>query len=292
MPKYVYHDYVKTVTTRFEAALSEIQAIHNFDYGPEFEIAICKILRLALPEQYGVCRGHVINAQGESAGDDIIIYDTIRFPTLRLHAKNDYAQKEWIPIEAAYAYIEAKHTVNLEGSDGSSLEKVCNQVCAVKGLCEQREPVLPSYINQHVTLGGNAVKFTTPQDFPQIKNPMYGMILSRNVREKKDGRVLTDPLEIHDKAIRRRIGLVNGINPDAVVLGNEVIALPLIGQEGVSRRLASPFYVPGISHLNVVPVPQIAFGVGLCLLHFALDWIQLDKMPWSRIIIDSFNAGK
>jgi hypothetical protein len=289
MSKYVYNDYVKTIADRFEAALSKIQAIHNFDHGPEFEIAICEVLRLALPEQYGICRGHVISSSGDQAGDDVIIYDTMRFPTLRLNTRDDYARKEWIPIEAVYAYIEAKHTINIEGNDGACLTKACAQVSKVKTLCDGREAVLPSQINQHIGISGsNALKITTPRDYPTIKNPMYGMVFARNVRDKKDGIILNDPLDIRERILRLRTPLEVKSSPDALILGTELIVIPVI-PAAESLKLASAFYINNLSKLHAVPLPGIAFGLGLCLLHFALDWIQLGTMPWSKIILDCFN---
>jgi len=109
--EYWYSDYVKTLSDRFQSNLNTIEAEHGFDYGPEFEVAICKTLRSALPDRYGIARGFVVNAQSVKAGDDIVIFERSRFPTLRLHDRDDYSRKEYIPIEAAYCYIEAKHTL-------------------------------------------------------------------------------------------------------------------------------------------------------------------------------------
>ena len=61
---YKYKDYIETVSTRFKAHLDEIEAVHNFDLGPEYEIAICKLLRAVLPDRFGICRGFVVTAEG------------------------------------------------------------------------------------------------------------------------------------------------------------------------------------------------------------------------------------
>src|SRR5580692_9222880 len=106
MPGNSYDGFVKNLAARFDEALNEIAAVYNFDFGNEFEVAICKVLRRAIPHRYGICRGFVVNAEGQAAGDDIIIYDRIRFPTLRALGQEDYSLKEKIPIEAVYAYIE------------------------------------------------------------------------------------------------------------------------------------------------------------------------------------------
>lgn len=151
--RYLFRDYVSTLSARFQGYLDRIQYFYGFDSGDEFEVAICRMLQSALPQQVGVCRGHVVNGAGDQAGDDIIIYDRLRCPTLRLLPQEDFSRKEWVPIQAVYAYIEAKHSLNLEKKaeeeklgekrkvDGTTLLKACKQVEAVKALCDQREKI-------------------------------------------------------------------------------------------------------------------------------------------------------
>ena len=52
----MYRNYIETLAKRFEAAFSTIEAGYNFDFGPEFEIALCRMLRTALPTRFGVSR--------------------------------------------------------------------------------------------------------------------------------------------------------------------------------------------------------------------------------------------
>ena len=48
-----------------------------------------------------------MDRHGNTAGDDIITYDQELYPTLRfLDSDNQFAQKEQIPVEVVYAYIE------------------------------------------------------------------------------------------------------------------------------------------------------------------------------------------
>jgi len=70
-----YGDYLKTISTKFENLIAEISTGYNFDYGEEFEIALCKVFRVLLPSKFGICRGFVVTADGKQAGDDIIIFD-------------------------------------------------------------------------------------------------------------------------------------------------------------------------------------------------------------------------
>ena len=69
-------------------------------------MSVCKFLRRFLPLKYGICRGFVVDRHGNT---DIITYDQELYPTLRfLDSDNQFAQKEQIPVEVVYAYIEAK----------------------------------------------------------------------------------------------------------------------------------------------------------------------------------------
>ena len=42
--EYKYNDYIRKVSSRFNAHLDEIAAYYNFDLGNEYEIAICEAL--------------------------------------------------------------------------------------------------------------------------------------------------------------------------------------------------------------------------------------------------------
>src|ERR1019366_3247973 len=50
-------------------------------------------------------------------------------------------RKELVPIEAVFAYIEAKHTLEIEGQSRSSLTHALEQAGKVGTLCEQRTQV-------------------------------------------------------------------------------------------------------------------------------------------------------
>ena len=113
--KYSYNDYIKTISTRFENLLKEMAAEYNFDNGLELEIAICTVLRAIRPERYGVSRGFILTADGNMARDDIIIHERSRFRLLRLINESDFCRKQQVPVESVYTYIEAKHSLILEG---------------------------------------------------------------------------------------------------------------------------------------------------------------------------------
>ena len=113
--KYSYNDYIKTISIRFENLLKEMATEYNFDNGLELEIAICTVLRAIRPERYGVSRGFILTADGNMARDDIIIHERSRFRLLRLINESDFCRKQQVPVESVYTYIEAKHSLILEG---------------------------------------------------------------------------------------------------------------------------------------------------------------------------------
>src|SRR5688500_1096501 len=102
---YLYRSYVETLAKRLVANLSTVEAEHNFEFGPEFEMVLCKTLRSALPDRIGIARGYVVSHDGATAGDDIVLFERSRFPTLVLRDQDDFARKECVPVEATYCYI-------------------------------------------------------------------------------------------------------------------------------------------------------------------------------------------
>jgi hypothetical protein len=285
MHEYVYGGYVGTLARRVEGVLAEIHAHQNLELGDEFEIALCKVLRKALPQKYGVCRGYVVDMAGAAAGDDIVIYDRARFTSLRVLGDETYDSLERVPIEAAYAYIEAKHTLNLNGEDESSLSRAKHQAARVRELCATRAPMEIGMFTPYdkAVVGIPHV----PRGFHTIRNPFFTAIFARRVREKKGAEVLVDPEHIDriSHAIPYGLG-----EPDLIILGEHNLIAPAMPPAGEDPRvarngyLASPFYVEGQSIKCTSRVDGLAYGVGLAWLLYALDVIQLGAMNWTRII--------
>jgi hypothetical protein len=281
----MYNGFVSKIAERFEGALKEIDTVYNFDFGPEFETAICKTLQRILPQRFGICRGFVINARGDTQGDDIIIFDRMRFPTIRSLGEESYATKEQVPIEAVYAYIEAKHTLDLEGDGDSSLTKAVRQVSWTKLLCVQREAVPLWQIAPYIGVTNTASIEAMP-GWPTIRNPIYGAVIARQVRTKRGGTLLTDAEEIQKHILD--VALKCEIPPDLLVAGKDNLLIPAIPTEHKGEsRTPSPFHLGPLvkeAHMNPVIVDGIAFGAGLAFLLWALDWIQLGDMPWPEIL--------
>jgi hypothetical protein len=265
---------VVNVSRGFEAALSLILVVHNFDYGDEFEVALCQILRSILPMKYGICRGHVVAINGEKAGDDIIIFDRMKFPTVRSLAGEDYSRKEQVPIEAVYAYVEAKHTLQVLGNRESSLQHAMDQVCRVKALCHQRASVSVATSEWQ----------GSPNYWPPIRNPPYGVIVSRHVRQSESSPALQDPAAIRDALVGAPA--TNDHPPDLVIAGRSNLLLPVLRSGNGQFSMPSPFHLPRQSEFIPQVVPEVGFGAGVFVLLWALDWICLGEMPWQAILND------
>jgi hypothetical protein len=285
MRTYVYDGYIQQLNKRFNEAMSEIEAHHNFEYGIEFEVAFCTVLRRVLPHKYGICRGFVVDMSGDVAGDDIIIYDRFRFPTIR-SLDEDYSRHERLPIEAVYAYIEAKHTLQIEGESDSSIKHAISQVAKVRQLCEKRNPVQYSEIRPYMSLPKKTFRVEGPADYPPIINPLFTMLLSRQVRLKDKSPVITTSQAVLDGLRQNQSWVGNGC--DVIVIGKNVLVVPVIPhQPDPASHYVSPFFIPGKSRYDVFSNDELAWSVGLCMLLSALDWIQLDRMPWNNIIADA-----
>ena len=245
---------MKTLSEKFAAALSEIEVEHNFEFGNEFEIAICTVLSRVLPSDFGICRGYVVNKDGEQAGDDIIIYDRSRFPTLRSLAQDRFQQKERIPIEAAYAYIEAKHTLYLDGASGQTLEKAIRQTGDVKALCNGRLPLSPQSIVPYLTLPPDLI-VQYPKGWPDIKNPMFTAIIARRI-SSTDGHVDAAKLSA-------ALPSENAYPPDLIVAGSDLVGFPLLYEIDSGAWDAIPLMTPGRTSFAISETPGIAFGRGL-----------------------------
>jgi uncharacterized protein DUF6602 len=284
MRKLLYGDFVRTIATTFDQALQNIAVEHNFELGDEFEVPLCKILRKVLPQKFGICRGYAINRDGDVAGDDIIIYERMRFPTARL-IDDDWSLKQRVPIEAVLAYIEAKHSLTLEGDGGQSLLKALAQAAAVKALCNQREEVPLRQVAHGFHLAEGIFQINQVDGWPTIRNPVYSAVISRYVRIKAGEPVISDPQTIRTEIIARPQQNMTEV-PDMICAGASVIALPAkISAPDV--RLLIPFAVGAPIDMPVAVTENIAFGIAIAHLMWALDYIELGAMPWAPIISDA-----
>jgi len=276
--QYVYNNFLNNISKKFLKNFDEISAIYNFDNGDEFEIALCKSLRSILPQQYGICRGSIFTIDGDFVGDDIIIFDQYHFPTLRLLEDNTFAQKQQIPYEAVFAYIEAKNTIILEGEGGNTLHKAWSQCKAVKDL-KRKEVKYSKY-------SINDIPFLTPlPHWPTIGNPIYTAIFSRGIRKKANSPIMTLDELPYIQLISKIQELEQNKQPDLIIADYNTLLIPAINQQ-----IESPFFIDGKSQLCASISEELAYGIGLSYMFYAFDNIRLGKIYWPKIISDGMNV--
>ena len=278
MKKYLYDNFIVNLAARIRNRLDEISADYNFDYGDEFEIAICELLRSFLPNKYGICRGFVVNKNGIKAGDDIIIYDQERFPTLKQISKEDWARKENVPIEAVYCYIEAKYSLDVGNSNDSNFQKAIQQVKDVKELVLQREKY---ELHKYDTYHSVSEPKNLPYGISPYRNPVFTMIISRFVT--KDKKYLDDKDEI-SRLINAFIKetRVGGNSPEGIVVGKSHYISTSVNH--IIQNNPSRFVIPNaINQYMMIEKEDLSLAIGFVHLYAAIDWIRLDKMPWEEI---------
>ena len=266
-----YNDWVGQLARRFQSKFDGIQAVHNFDYGGEFEIALCEVLKGILPRRASACRGFIVAQDGVLAGDDIIIFDSARFPALRAIGA-DLSRKEQVPAEAVLAYIEAKHTLYLHGNSGQSLEKATSQTAAVKSLT--RTPLEHRHMIPGLDLG---TQVNPPATYPKIKNPWYTAIWSRN----SDWALGVSSISPQDLD-----GVELHLRPDFIATFR-VCLLPMILKHetgaAIPRMEIRPFLSEATSHVWS-DLKDISLGLAAVHLLSAIEWIVLSEIPWDRMM--------
>lgn len=272
----LYNNWLSDVASRFQRSFEEIQATHNFEYGDEFEVAVCKLLRALLPRQYGVCRGFVVARTGEHAGDDIIVFDAGRFPTLRALGMDDLSRMEYVPAEAVLAYIEAKHTLT-----GETLSKATKQVEQVKAI--PRPPVDLSRRISGINLKGISIQ--PPKDFPAICNPYYAAIWAR--QEKMDSEDSYRAFAYKMAELERQRAEL----PDAIVAG-KLLALPLVftsGPTDLGPTVSIKPFLCESTELGCMMQEASPWGTAFAHLLWAIEWIRLGDLPWSDMLSEQIS---
>ncbi|WP_437923100.1 DUF6602 domain-containing protein [Sorangium sp. So ce291] len=274
-----YGGWSEEIVEHLEDEFRKLRALATLELGPELEIAVCHALRKFLPERAGVCRGWVVDTTGAKQGDDIIIYDAARFPTLR-GLGGDLAIRERVPAEAVLAYIEVKHTLYAQAkvpakSQGQSLVKACRQVAAVKGL--YRAPVPLEMIAPRILLEDGTIKRN--RGFPATRNPWYAAVWALNLRVDKD--LEHNPAE----SVKRRIAAIRRAGtraehfPDVIAAG-PVLMTPAIEASGALEP--RPFTTSDTE--LVFTNGMKALGAAMEHLTWAIDDILLGEIPWRRML--------
>jgi hypothetical protein len=274
----LYDGWVLTIAKRFQEEFGRMRATYNFDHGPEYELAVCHVLREILPKRFGVCRGFVVGRDGTRSGDDIIIYDAHRCPTLR-GLGDDLASKEDVPADAVYAYIEAKHTlyVTADEKNGQSLAKATRQVQRVKSIARE-------HVENAQIMPGLRVDFPTyvaaPPGFPRHRNPYYGAIWARNV-DKDDLAALADRLvELSEE---------RDMLPD-IILAGPLLAQPMHRDPKRSGYALKPFLCASTELMFARH--ENALGLAGAHLLWALNQIRLADVDWGAMLHESLRDAQ
>jgi hypothetical protein len=272
-----YMDFAGRLSTRVLARLSLIEAQFNFDFGDEYEVAICEVLTDILPARYGVCRGSLVTFEGEEAGDDLIIFDRLSYPTLRSSIAPNFAVKERVPIEAAYAYIECKHRVELgAGLEASKvLATAVEQVRNAKKLAAKRVPnPNPHFKDQPRFILKKRGDW--PAYYPQLKNELFGVVFARHAPTRNDSIGVS----------QIRVGGEHA--PDLMILGPDRLFSPAayLGADGIkgSMYFSSAFE----SHLHPEEFPGDAIGLGLLTLMHVIGWMELLPIDFANVLNGCF----
>ncbi len=281
----LYNDWLGQLAQRFQSKFDDIRTVHNFEYGDEFEIALCEVLKGIIPRRASVCRGFIVAQDGTLAGDDIVIFDSARFPALRAVGE-DLSRKEQVPAEAVLAYIEAKHTLYVHGNSGQSLEKATAQTAAVKLLI--RTPLEHCHMIPGLDLGAQV---DTPTSYPKIKNPWYTAIWSRKSDWPGGERsILPHALSSTDFRLR----------PDFIATDQGCLLPMLLKYEcgtKMPRTEIRPFLCEETAHVWS-DLKDVCLGLAAVHLLSAVEWIVLSEVPWNRMMSScirstnvSFNLG-
>jgi hypothetical protein len=188
-----------------------------------------------------------------------------------------------VPIEAVYAYVEAKHTLCIEGDGPQSLAKAIAQVENVRKLVSKREPVRAGQVIPLFNLNDCGIAVTIPDYLPPIANPLFTMIVARNVKQSQ-----ADKTPLNPEAVKQALqGIVLESWADLVVAGESVVVVPTLPVGQNAAEYKSIFFLKEKYQLQPRQVDGTAFGIAIASLWAAIEWIQLGRMRWHDIIADA-----
>lgn len=111
-------------------------------------------------------------------------------------------------------------------------------------------------------------------------------MISRYVRSGPNKKRLSDPAEIQAELAGK--SQTKSSPPDLIVAGRSNVQVPYV--VGQTPSIKSPFVVPNCGPM-LFAVKEIAFGIGICHMLWALDFIQLGQMPWGPILGDALGLA-
>jgi hypothetical protein len=209
------------------------------------------------------------------AGDDIILFDQSRFPSLR-SLGDDLSRKQKVPADAVLAYVEVKHSLHLTGTGQQTLEKAISQAAAVKSLV--RREVGLSDLDTGVSLGGALEVQSQPGD-PRIWNPWYTIIIARTLRMSKENGAEPTAMEFGAEVKRN----AHHPLPDLIVAG-PYVSVPCLKES--DKLIAIKRFLLPENDLAFF-TPKHPLGLGAVHLFWALEYIRLGAINWHSMMIDA-----
>lgn len=243
--------WIAAIVERLEADLKAAFAAPSGDRDEAYQIALCRGLSTLFPERIGVCRGFLIDGEGGTAGDGILLLNTERFPTLR-DLGRDPSKKVGAPADAAVAYIETRASLDLRETS-PSLVQAFQRVAAVRRL--PRASVLPTVLSAGIEAD------------PVPAAPLYCAIWARD-SVVEEGAMQARALELRVNSLRRG-RIPRRELPDALTAGS-LLMMPVLIEEGTGRRHRRPFFMPG-TDLTFTSGPR-ALGPAITHLAWALSF--------------------
>jgi len=195
--------------------------IDNFDSGSGIEDIIREELRELCPGRYSIRAGVIDDREGYTAGDfEIIITNDTWFTPIKSGATKE-SRRIHFPIEAVYAVIEVKQTLNYHTLD-QAMEKLvkCHRL--------QRPPVSRKRIMENCQLNGLPI--------PDITiNTLYSGIIATDLEKGIS----------EEDIIRRFLKISERLQPQ-----ERVRALCMLGQRTVGWGFPDPSNPNGVRHLT------------------------------------------
>jgi hypothetical protein len=176
------------------------------------------------------------------------------------------------------AYIEAKHTLVVEGDEGvgQSLAKATKQIEAFKAIA--RPAVEHRAALGGITLGAD-FSINTEPGFPATRNPYYAAIWARHLKSKKA------ELSASYRAFSERLSTIAGGRtelPDMIVAGGS-LALPAVRKD---QNVELKPFLCETTELVTILNDAAPWGVALAHLLWAIEWIRLSDLPWPGMLAE------
>ena len=185
---------------------------------------------------------------------------------MRSTQANNFSIKEQIPVEAVYAYIECKHSIDTE----ETLDKALQQVRKVKEFMMARFPKA----NEHYEEAGPIYQGRVqdwPRIYPKLKNQPFAVVFARKSAES---------FTFNGKVAKN--------DPDLIVLGaNKIVTQSVaLGADGIKGSLFLD--EKHWATFRTESAFEQAFGVFVLHVLAAINWIELVPIDWTDLLNNAY----